>query len=79
VGNEGGDEGGLILFWSIRNISFPEAVIKISSTVTAIDYSMNKPSLLAVGAKNGNILIFDTNAANTHNFHDPIVNSGELT
>merc|ERR1711971_90263 len=51
---------GLILFWSFRNTSFYEKIIKTSSGVTAIDFSLSKPTVMAAGMKDGRIAIFDT-------------------
>ena len=66
---------GLILFWSLRNFSYPEKILEVSASVTAIDYSTDKSSLLAVGMKDGIISVFDT-MRKGECFNEEVVTSG---
>ena len=63
VGYESGekekDEDGLVLLWSLRNPSFPEKVLKFG-TVSALAFSQESPTVLAVGQSNGTITLLDT-------------------
>lgn len=70
-------EGGLIMFWSIRNPSFPEKVIRTPSGVTSIDFSTSNPNMLAVGMYNGNVAIYDTRKDG--DFDIPILESGSMS
>ena len=54
------DQGGLVMFWSLRNPSFPEKRIKASSAVTTIAFSSLSPTILAVGMDDGCISLYDT-------------------
>lgn len=59
--NNNNKEDGLILFWSLRNLSYPEEVLYIEGgAVTSIDVSKTDPSIMAVGMSNGNLAIYDT-------------------
>lgn len=53
------DEDGLVLLWSLRNPSFPEKNLKFGP-VTALAFSQESPTVLAVGQSNGAITLLDT-------------------
>ncbi|KAJ7286635.1 hypothetical protein O6H91_Y326200 [Diphasiastrum complanatum] len=55
----GSQKDGLIAFWSLKNPRFPHACIPTTFGVTALDFSSNSPSLLAVGFYNGNVAVYD--------------------
>ena len=69
-------EGGVIMFWSMRNPSHPEKVIKTVSGVTAIDFSSAHPNMLAVGMYNGTVAIYDTRKE--EDFDVPVLESGAM-
>ena len=52
-------QGGLVLFWSLRNPEYPEKVLKTPSPVTALEFSRLSPMTLAVGCQSGDVLVFD--------------------
>lgn len=52
-------EGGIVLFWSLRNPEFPEKVLKTPFPVTTLDFSKIAPMTLAVGLSNGDVNIYD--------------------
>uniref|UniRef100_A0A7S1XLS0 Dynein axonemal intermediate chain 4 n=1 Tax=Phaeomonas parva TaxID=124430 RepID=A0A7S1XLS0_9STRA len=52
--------GGAVLFWSLRNPEFPERIIEVDVGVTAIDFSSRNPSYVAIGLYNGAIQVYDT-------------------
>jgi len=54
------DQGGLVMFWSLRNPSFPEKRIETSSAVTTVAFSSLSPTILAVGMDDGCISLYDT-------------------
>ena len=68
-------EGGYVMFWSIRNPSHPEKIIKTVSGVTAIDFSTAHPNMLAVGLYDGTVSIYDTRNAE---FQVPVLDSSQL-
>jgi len=51
---------GYIMLWSIRNPHYPEKVYHFTSSVTAIDFSLKKTEMLAVGLDDGRVLLYDT-------------------
>ncbi len=51
--------GGLVLFWSLRNPDYPEKLLRTAHPVTALDFSKQRPMILAVGLLNGDIAIYD--------------------
>jgi WD40 repeat protein len=52
-------QGGLVLFWSLRNPDFPEKILRTPHAVTCLDFSKQTPSLLAVGLISGDVLVYD--------------------
>ena len=70
-------EGGLVLFWSIRNPAHPEKIIKTVSGVTAIDFSTAHPNMLAVGMYDGTVAIYD--CRKEVNFDVPVLESSSLS
>ena len=52
-------QGGLVLFWSLRNPEYPEKVLRTPSPVTAMEFSRLSPMLLAVGLGSGDVNVYD--------------------
>lgn len=52
-------QGGLVLFWSLRNPEYPEKILRTKQPVTSLDFSRFSPMLLAVGCYNGDVMVFD--------------------
>jgi WD40 repeat protein len=50
---------GMVCFWSLKNPEYPERVLRMSSGVTAIDFSTSHPNMLAVGFYDGTVAIYD--------------------
>jgi len=50
---------GLVLCWSLKNPEYPERIYRCNSPATAIDFSIQQPSLMAVGFADGGISILD--------------------
>ncbi|XP_051481720.1 dynein axonemal intermediate chain 4 [Apus apus] len=50
---------GLACCWSLKNPRWPERVFRCKHGVTALDFSMANPNLLAVGMYNGFVAIYD--------------------
>lgn len=50
---------GMACCWSIKNPEYPERVFKTSSGITALDFSLQNPNLLAVGMYNGTIAVYN--------------------
>ncbi|XP_077189526.1 dynein axonemal intermediate chain 4 [Paroedura picta] len=50
---------GLACCWSLKNPMWPERIYKCSYGVTALDFSVANPNLLAVGMFNGTIAIYN--------------------
>lgn len=57
-------DDGAILFYSLKNPSFPENIIKTESSVNTIDFSSKKPYIIAVGQLDGSVEIFDVRHPN---------------
>ncbi|XRA96346.1 dynein axonemal intermediate chain 4 [Pycnococcus provasolii] len=53
---------GLVAFWSLKNPSYPDTWFECRSGVTALDWSLRNPSMLAVGTYDGGVSIFDGRA-----------------
>jgi hypothetical protein len=52
-------QGGLVLFWSLRNPEYPEKVLRTASPVTALEFSKKSPMMLAVGLYSGDVCVYD--------------------
>ncbi|XP_040894193.1 dynein intermediate chain 4, axonemal-like [Toxotes jaculatrix] len=50
---------GLICCWSLKNPLWPERVFHCHSCVTALDFSANNPSQLAVGMLDGTVALYN--------------------
>ncbi|XP_014792749.1 PREDICTED: WD repeat-containing protein 78 [Calidris pugnax] len=50
---------GLACCWSLKNPMWPERIFQCEHGVTALDFSLASPNLLAVGMYNGSVAIYD--------------------
>ncbi|NXO46006.1 WDR78 protein, partial [Locustella ochotensis] len=50
---------GLACCWSLKNPMWPERIFRCEHGVTAVDFSLASPNLLAVGMANGCVAIYD--------------------
>ncbi|NWW39390.1 WDR78 protein, partial [Panurus biarmicus] len=50
---------GLACCWSLKNPMWPERVFRCEHGVTAVDFSLASPNLLAVGTASGRVAIYD--------------------
>jgi len=73
---KGQESGGMVLFWSLRNPEYPERVIQVPSGVTALDFSMRAPHLLAVGTYDGGVAIY--NLRKDTDVSTPVLDSSSL-
>ncbi|XP_045837491.1 dynein axonemal intermediate chain 4 isoform X2 [Meles meles] len=64
---------GLACCWSIKNPMWPERIYQSPYGVTAVDFSIGAPNLLAVGYHNGNIAIYNVQS----NSNVPVLDSSE--
>ncbi|KAM5268958.1 dynein axonemal intermediate chain 4 isoform 3-T3 [Hipposideros larvatus] len=64
---------GLACCWSIKNPMWPERIYQSPYGVTAVDFSIGTPNLLAVGYHNGTIAVY--NVQSTSNV--PVLDSSE--
>ncbi|XP_022352889.1 WD repeat-containing protein 78 isoform X1 [Enhydra lutris kenyoni] len=64
---------GLACCWSIKNPTWPERIYQSPHGVTAVDFSIGAPNLLAVGYHNGNIAIYNVQS----NSNVPVLDSSE--
>ena len=51
--------GGLVLFWSLKNPTYPERVIRTRHGVTALHFSSIHPNMVAAGTHDGSVMIWD--------------------
>jgi len=51
--------GGLVLFWSLKNPTYPERVIRTRTGVTALHFSAAHPNMVAAGTHDGSVMIWD--------------------
>eukprot|EP00927_Polykrikos_kofoidii_P025301 TRINITY_DN22760_c0_g2_i1.p1 TRINITY_DN22760_c0_g2~~TRINITY_DN22760_c0_g2_i1.p1 ORF type:complete len:875 (-),score=158.77 TRINITY_DN22760_c0_g2_i1:75-2699(-) len=51
--------GGLVLFWSLKNPTYPERVIRTKNGVTALHFSGMHPNMVAAGTHDGSVMIWD--------------------
>mmetsp|Transcript_123302 Transcript_123302/g.299544 ORF Transcript_123302/g.299544 Transcript_123302/m.299544 type:complete len:895 (-) Transcript_123302:131-2815(-) len=52
-------QGGLVLFWSLKNPTYPERVIRTRHGVTALHFSSVHPNMVAAGTHEGSVMIWD--------------------
>ncbi|KAM5323114.1 dynein axonemal intermediate chain 4 isoform 2-T2 [Glossophaga mutica] len=64
---------GLACCWSIKNPMWPERIYQSPYGVTAVDFSIGAPNLLAVGYHNGTIAIYNVQS----NSNIPVLDSSE--
>ncbi|XP_025930359.1 WD repeat-containing protein 78, partial [Apteryx rowi] len=57
-------KNGLVCCWSLKNPMWPERVFQCEHGVTALDFSMASPNLLAVGMYNGVVAIYNVQSRN---------------
>ena len=50
---------GLVALWSLKNPGYPLWSFFTSSGVTAVDFSVQSPNMLAVGLYNGTLAVYD--------------------
>ncbi|NXN75688.1 WDR78 protein, partial [Himantopus himantopus] len=55
---------GLACCWSLKNPAWPERIFQCEHGVTALDFSMARPNLLAVGMYNGSVAIYNIQSRN---------------
>ncbi|NWW43065.1 WDR78 protein, partial [Pedionomus torquatus] len=55
---------GLACCWSLKNPTWPERIFQCKHSVTALDFSLASPNLLAVGMYNGSVAIYDVRSRN---------------
>jgi len=51
--------GGLVLFWSLKNPTYPERVIRTRTGVTALHFSSVHPNMVAAGTHDGSVMLWD--------------------
>lgn len=64
--------GGLVLFWSLKNPTYPERVIRTRHGVTALHFSNVHPNMVAAGTHDGSVMIWDLRKP----FETPVLKSG---
>jgi WD40 repeat protein len=55
---------GLVCCWNIKNPTQPERKYKFDSPVTSVNFSTDRPNLLACGFHNGSVIILDISTRN---------------
>ncbi|NWW76727.1 WDR78 protein, partial [Climacteris rufus] len=60
----GDQKQGLACCWSLKNPMWPERIFHVEHGVTALDFSLASPKLLAVGLCSGCVLIYDVSSSN---------------
>ncbi|XP_012136931.2 dynein axonemal intermediate chain 4 [Megachile rotundata] len=55
-------QNGVVLLWSAKNPDIPARTYSFNSPVADIDWSRDKPNLLAVGFYNGEIIVIDVSS-----------------
>lgn len=50
---------GILAFWTLKNPSYPERLIKTDSRILTCKFSQSNPNLIAAGTMDGGVLIFD--------------------
>lgn len=67
--------GGLVLFWSLKNPTYPERVIRTKQGVTALHFSSVHPNMVAAGTHDGSVMIWDLRRPSDQ----PVLRSGSST
>ncbi|KFQ51423.1 WD repeat-containing protein 78, partial [Pelecanus crispus] len=70
---------GLACCWSLKNPMWPERIFQCEHGVTALDFSMASPNLLAVGTYNGSVTIYNVQSRNDTSLLDSSESSGKHT
>lgn len=52
-------QGGLVLFWSLKNPTYPERVIRTRHGITALHFSTSNANMVAAGTSEGSVMIWD--------------------
>ncbi|XP_051653985.1 dynein axonemal intermediate chain 4 isoform X3 [Manacus candei] len=61
---------GLACCWSLKNPMWPERIFQCDHGVTAVDFSLASPNLLAVGTSSGSVAVYDVRSQNNAAFLD---------
>ncbi|NXK31965.1 WDR78 protein, partial [Piprites chloris] len=61
---------GLACCWSLKNPMWPERIFQCDHGVTAVDFSLSSPNLLAVGTSSGSVAVYDVRSRNDIAFLD---------
>jgi WD40 repeat protein len=51
--------GGLVLFWSLKNPTYPERVLRTKTGVTSLHFSSVHPNMVSAGTHDGSVMIWD--------------------
>ncbi|XP_074953427.1 dynein axonemal intermediate chain 4 isoform X2 [Phalacrocorax aristotelis] len=70
---------GLACCWSLKNPMWPERIFRCEHGVTALDFSMASPNLLAVGMYNGSVAIYNVQSCNNATLLDSSESSNKHT
>ncbi|XP_075365056.1 dynein axonemal intermediate chain 4 isoform X1 [Mycteria americana] len=70
---------GLACCWSLKNPMWPERIFWCEHGVTALDFSMASPNLLAVGMYNGSVAIYNVQSCNAAALLDSSESSNKHT
>ncbi|XP_067996965.1 dynein axonemal intermediate chain 4 [Melanerpes formicivorus] len=70
---------GLACCWSLKNPMWPERIFWCEHGVTALDFSMACPNLLAVGMYDGSVAIFSVESCDTSSLWDSSDSSNSHT
>ncbi|KFQ94012.1 WD repeat-containing protein 78, partial [Nipponia nippon] len=70
---------GLACCWSLKNPMWPERIFRCEHGVTALDFSMESPNLLAVGMYNGSVAIYNVRSCNNAALLDSSESSNKHT
>jgi len=68
-------QGGLVLFWSLKNPTYPERVLRTRHGVTALHFSSITPNMVAAGTHDGSVMIWDLRRPSDQ----PVLKSGSST
>ncbi|NWI23530.1 WDR78 protein, partial [Sula dactylatra] len=70
---------GLACCWSLKNPMWPERIFRCEHGITALDFSMASPNLLAVGMYNGSVAIYNVRSCNDATLLDSSESSNKHT